>query len=141
MFASFRLRNLVGLVAGAGVVIAGVAGSVPARANDDWAAPFIGGIMAGHVLSRFGEMQRERTQAMQEMAQGGYGGGGGGYGGGMRRGYGYERPMQAPAPAPQPAAAPLTAEQKLQQLGQLAAGGYITPQEYKERRQAILNSL
>jgi hypothetical protein len=45
-----------------------------------------------------------------------------------------------PAPAPAPAA-PMTAEQKIQQLNTLAAGGYITPQEYKTEKQAILNSI
>jgi hypothetical protein len=38
-------------------------------------------------------------------------------------------------------AAPMTAEQKIQQLNALAAGGYITPQEYKTEKQAILNSI
>jgi hypothetical protein len=47
---------------------------------------------------------------------------------------------RAPAPAPAPAA-PMTAEQKIQQLNTLAAGGYITPQEYKTEKQAILNSI
>ena len=41
---------------------------------------------------------------------------------------------------PKPAA-PMTAEQKIQQLNTLAAGGYITPQEYKTEKQAILNSI
>lgn len=31
-------------------------------------------------------------------------------------------------------------ESQLQELDRLAAGGYITPQEYKERRQAGLSS-
>jgi hypothetical protein len=44
--------------------------------------------------------------------------------------------VQAPAPAPQ-----MTPEQKLQQLDKLAAGGYITPAEYKAKRQAILDTM
>jgi hypothetical protein len=35
----------------------------------------------------------------------------------------------------------MTTEQKLQQLDKLAAGGYITPAEYKARRKAILDSM
>jgi len=35
----------------------------------------------------------------------------------------------------------MTPEQKLDQLDKLAAGGYITPAEYKARRQAILDSV
>lgn len=50
------------------------------------------------------------------------------------------QPKQTTAPAPA-AAAPMTAEQKIQQLNTLAAGGYITPQEYKTEKQAILNSI
>ena len=30
-------------------------------------------------------------------------------------------------------------ETQLQELDRLASGGYITPQEYKERRQAVLS--
>jgi len=48
------------------------------------------------------------------------------------------QPKQSTAPA---TAAPMTAEQKIQQLNTLAAGGYITPQEYKTEKQAILNSI
>jgi hypothetical protein len=52
------------------------------------------------------------------------------------------QPKQSKAAAPAPAAAaPMTAEQKIQQLNTLAAGGYITPQEYKTEKQAILNSI
>ena len=32
-------------------------------------------------------------------------------------------------------------EQRIQQLDKLAAGGYITPDEYKAKKQAILNSM
>jgi hypothetical protein len=50
------------------------------------------------------------------------------------------QPKQSRAPAPAQAA-PMTAEQKIQQLNTLAAGGYITPQEYKTEKQAILNKI
>jgi hypothetical protein len=46
----------------------------------------------------------------------------------------------APAPAPAPAAKP-TVEQRLKELDKLAAGGYITPEEYKAKKKAILDSL
>jgi hypothetical protein len=105
--------------------------ATPARAHSDWAAPFMGGLLAGHVATNFAMAQRERTEALQSMAYGG-----GGYGRPMPYGYG-PRPMYA-APAAPSAPSP---EQQLNTLDQLAAGGYITPQEYKERRQAILNSM
>lgn len=117
------------------VVIAGMVDTSPVRADNNGTA-FLGGMMAGHVLSRFGELERRRNEELGAIARGGYGGG---YGGGAGEGYGYRRPAPAPAPAPAPSS--MTPEQKLNQLDKLAAGGYITPEQYKERRQAILNTL
>lgn len=56
----------------------------------------------------------------------------------------YNAGARQAAAAPPPAAASSTAmtpEQKIQQLDKLAAGGYITPAEYKAKKQAILDSL
>ena len=39
-----------------------------------------------------------------------------------------------------PAAKP-TAQQRLDQLDKLAAGGYITPEEYKAKKKAILDGM
>ncbi len=117
-------------------LVVSLAALAPEQANSsDWAPALLGGVMAGHLLTNFGQEQRERTEAMQEMARGG-----GGYGGGyeMRGGGGYGR---QPMPQQQYAAPALSPEKRLQQLDTLAAGGYITPQQYKERRQAILDSM
>jgi hypothetical protein len=46
-------------------------------------------------------------------------------------------PQAAPAPAP----AQSSPTQKIQELDKLAAGGYITPEEYKAKKKAILDSL
>jgi hypothetical protein len=43
-------------------------------------------------------------------------------------------------PAPAPAATP-TDQQRLDQLNKLGAGGYITPEEYKAKKKAILDSM
>ncbi|NOQ46206.1 MAG: hypothetical protein GQ559_05975, partial [Desulfobulbaceae bacterium] len=40
-----------------------------------------------------------------------------------------------------PAAHPQTAKQRLNQLDKLAAGGYITPAEYKAKKKAIIDSM
>ena len=114
---------LVGLLPGLCLGIV----ATPARAHSDWALPFMGGLMAGHVATNFAMAQRERTEALRSMA---YGGEGGGYGRPMP--YGYRPPPASSAPSP---------EQQLNTLDRLAAGGYITPQEYQARRQAILNSM
>jgi hypothetical protein len=50
----------------------------------------------------------------------------------------YVEPVPQYAPAG-PSAASI--EARLRQLDQLAAGGYITPAEYKERRAEILDGL
>ena len=93
-----------------------------ARANKG--AAFLGGMLAGHVVSGAVSRDKQRTQAAEYQA------------------YSQPRTVQqaAPAPAPAPAAKP-TAKQRLDQLDKLAAGGYITPEEYKAKKKAILDSM
>ena len=87
--------------------------SAPAQA--DGAGWFIGGVVTAKVVNN---MER-RTQAEEAQAY---------------------RP--APQPVHQAPAQPArpSKESQLQDLDRLAAGGYITPQEYKDRRKAILDS-
>lgn len=83
-----------------------------AAAHSDGAIWGIGGLLAGSMLTKAVDKKHE------------------------------SQPKQSTAPAaPAVPAAPMTAEQKIQQLNTLAAGGYITPQEYKTEKQAILNSI
>ena len=100
-------------------------GFVPKVHSHDGAA-FLGGMVAGHVVG--GMVRRSRIRTAAEVHQA----------------YGQPRSVQqaapAPAPAPAPAAKP-TAKQRLDQLNKLAAGGYITPQEYKAKKKAILDSM
>jgi hypothetical protein len=88
----------------AGAAMAIIFGSGLAHAHTDWAAPFMGGIMAGRVLSHIQEQKERQAQAMQEMARGGgYAGYGGGYGGGFAGyGGGYGRPAYGPPPQYEP---------------------------------------
>ncbi|MFO6425075.1 SHOCT domain-containing protein [Motilimonas sp. KMU-193] len=79
---------------------------------------FIGGMVAGKVLHNMSE----RTEAQKVQA----------YNSQPRVVY-----SQAPA---QSTAAP-SAQQKLDELDKLAAGGYITKEEYQTRRKAILDTL
>ena len=85
------------------------------EAHSGWGTPFIGGLIAGHVLSNMAYQRREQTQAMQSMAYGG------------RRlwlrtaaAY-YERLHGRP--------------RQLNTLDQLAARGYIRCMQYQEWRQ------
>ena len=87
----------------------------PAQAND--AGAFIGGMVTMKVVNN---MER-RTQAEEAQAY---------------------RPAPQPVPQAAPAApARPSKETQLQDLDRLAAGGYITPQEYRDRRKAILDSM
>ena len=125
-----RVKRSKLLSAAALAVATSISAYMPlATAGGHGGAWAIGGLLAGHLFTDMSNQRRQQTQALQSMAYGGQSGGG--YGGGSGRG----------APRAAPAATSMTPEQKLQQLDALAAGGYITPQEYKERRQAILNSL
>jgi hypothetical protein len=89
-----------------------------ATAHSDGAIWGIGGLLAGSMLGRASANKREGESKHHTSSA--------------------STPAPAPAAAP---AAPMTAEQKIQQLNALAAGGYITPQEYKTEKQAILNQL
>jgi ABC-type sugar transport system substrate-binding protein len=87
----------------------------PARAHGG-AGAFLGGMVTAKVLDN---MQRQ-TQAQEIQA------------------YQASRPQPA---VRQSAPARLSPEQQLQQLDKLAAGGYITQDEYKARRKAILDNM
>jgi hypothetical protein len=102
---------------------------MPGFKTEAWAdkgAAFIGGMLAGHIIG--GAVRRSRIRTAAEVHQA----------------YGQPRSVQqaapAPAPAPAPAAKP-TVQQRLQELDKLAAGGYITPQEYKAKKKAIIDGI
>ncbi len=96
--------------------------AVPAQADE--AGAFIGGI----AVSRIGQNMRARTRAEQEQA--------------------YYAQQQAQAaqqaqavPQAAPAPAQKTTQQRLEELDALAAGGYITPEEYKAKKKQILDDM
>jgi len=86
-------------------------------AKADNAGAFIGGVAA----ARIGSNMRARTQAEQQQA--------------------YYAQQQAAQPVQQAAPAQKTTQQKLDELDKLAAGGYITPDEYKAKKQQILDGM
>jgi hypothetical protein len=105
-----RVFGVLACAASAGLL----AFSAPAQADSN-AGAFIGGVVTVKVLQN---MER-RTQAEE---------------------------AQASRPAPQPVQhapakpAKPSKESQLQELDRLASGGYITPDEYKARRKAIIDS-
>ena len=98
--------------------------ALPAQADE--AGAFIGGIAA----ARIGSNMRARTRAEQEQAY---------YAQQQAQAAQQQsaQPVQQAAPAP----AQQSTEDKLAQLDKLAAGGYITPEEYKAKRQQIIDSM
>jgi hypothetical protein len=103
-------------------------GFVPKVHSHDGAA-FLGGMLAGHIIG--GAVRRSRIQtaaavkeANQPKTQTVYA----------------QQPATTSSAQTAPAAKP-TAKQRLDQLDKLAAGGYITPQEYKAKKKAILDSM
>ena len=119
----FHLNRIVAVMLAMTIGFTLMPGFVPKVHSHDGAA-FLGGMVAGHVLGGFVRRDKKRTRAME------------------REAYDQPRSVQqaAPAPAPAPAAKP-TAQQRLDQLNKLAAGGYITPEEYKAKKKAILDSM
>jgi outer membrane biosynthesis protein TonB len=110
---SARKGNLLSMAACAASASL-LAFSAPAMADNSGA--FIGGMVTMKVMNN---MER-RTQAEEAQAS---------------------RPAPQPVQhAPAQPARP-SKETQLQDLDRLAAGGYITPQEYKDRRKAILDSM
>ena len=88
-------------------------------------AAFLGGMVAGHVVTGAVNRSERRTQAEEQQA------------------YAQSQPVYqqaAPAPSAAPAAQP-SVEQRIQELDKLAAGGYISPEEYKAKKQSILSGL
>jgi hypothetical protein len=93
--------------------------SAPVNAGD--AGAFIGGAVAGQVL---GQTRRNKKAIEAQQTQ---------------QAYSSARAAQ-PVQQAAPASSSQSVEQKLAELDKLAAGGYITPEEYKAKRQAILDS-
>jgi membrane protease subunit (stomatin/prohibitin family) len=111
-------KKIIGGATGALLLATTMSISVPAQADNSGA--FIGGVMA----ARVGHNMRARTQAEQQQAQ-----------------YAQQSAQQQPVQQAAPAPAARSSQQKLDELNKLAAGGYITPDEYKKKKQSIIDSM
>ena len=117
---SIKKRSFGGSVLSA-VVVAAVISVVPVHASDTGA--FVGGMLAGKVMRNM----HSRTEAEQQQAY-----------------YAQQQAQQQQvqqAPQAAPASSSQSTEQKLDELNKLAAGGYITPEEYKAKKQAIIDAM
>ncbi len=86
---------------------------------------FVGGLLGGHILTNMQNRSERRTRAQEQMAA-------------QPRTVVTQQPAAAPASS---RTSSRSVEDKLETLDKLAAGGYITKEEYKKRRQAILDSM
>ena len=93
---------------------AAVGTSLPVYASD--AGAFIGGVFATKLIGNM----RDQTEAQQQQAAAAQ--------------YQAAQPVQS-APAQK------SPQARIAELDKLAAGGYITPAEYKQKKQAILDSM
>ncbi len=101
-------------------VLGAAAGATSTSVLASETGAFIGGVFATKILGNM----RERTAAEQQQAAAAQ--------------YQAQRPVQA---APAAAPAQKSPEQRIAELDKLAAGGYITPEEYKAKKQQILDSM
>lgn len=102
------------------VALGVIAFSVTVPAHADGAGAFLGGI----AVAKIGQSVRKSNEAQQQQADAA-----------SQQAYYAQQQAEAAQQAPQ------TAEEKIAQLDKLAAGGYITPEEYKSRKKAILDSM
>ena len=104
--------------AGGAIALAALlATSLPTQAGD--AGAFVGGMLTSRVLHNM----HARTEAEQQQA------------------YYAQQNSQQQVQQAAPAAPTQSTEQKLKELDKLAAGGYITPAEYKAKKQAIIDAM
>jgi hypothetical protein len=109
------ISNTVGVL----LVTAVLTASVSVQAGSD-AGAFIGGMLTTKVLGNM----RQRTEAEQQQAY-----------------YAQQNTQQRQVQQAAPASPTQTTEQKLKELDKLAAGGYITPAEYKAKKQSIIDAM
>jgi len=92
-----------------------ITSSIPAQA--DGAGAFLGGV----AVARIGSNVRDRRDYEEDQA--------------------YYAQQQAQAAQSQAAASQQSPQERIAQLDRLAAGGYITPEEYRAKKQAILDGM
>ena len=113
----------------AAFIITTIMTGLPTEARAKEGAAFLGGMVAGHIVGGAVRRSRIRTAAAVQAAnqpktQTVY----------------VQQPATTTSAQPAPAAKP-SAEDRLKELDKLAAGGYITPEEYKAKKKAILDSM
>jgi hypothetical protein len=114
-----RLSRIVALALAASIGLAAAPALVPKAYSGDGAA-FLGGMVAGHIIGGAIRRDQIRTAAAVQAAN---------------------SPPRTAAQAAPPAPAAKSPQARIEELDKLAAGGYITPEEYKNRKKEILDSI
>jgi len=122
----FKLGLLPVLMA---FIITTIMPGLPTEARAGSGAAFLGGMVAGHIVGGAVRRSKIRTaaavkEANQPKTQTVY----------------VQQPATTTAAHTATASKPST-EDRLKELDKLAAGGYITPEEYKAKKKAILDSI
>jgi hypothetical protein len=110
-------------------IITTIIPGLPTEARAGKGVAFLGGMVAGHIVGGAVRRSKIRTAAAVQAAnqpktQTVY----------------VQQPATTTSAQPAPAAKP-SAEDRIKELDKLAAGGYITPEEYKAKKKAILASM
>jgi len=125
-----NLKSVLVLILAAFIMMTVVPG-FQARVQAGGGAAFLGGMVAGHLISGAVQRDKVRTAAAVESASQ------------PRTETVYVQQAPAATTSSQPAAqaAKPSVEQRLKELDKLATDGYITPEEYKARKKAIIDSI
>ena len=114
-----RFKNVA-----AGTLLLAVSATTSGPALADGAGAFVGGMLTSRVLTNM----HQRTQAEREQAY-------------YAQQQSQQQQVQQAAPAPAASTSTQTTEQKIDELNKLAAGGYITPEEYKAKKKALVDAI
>lgn len=112
------INRFTGVACSVVLASAALTASLPLQAGNTGA--FVGGMLTSRVMHNMSA----RTQAEQDQAY-----------------YAQQQSQQVQQVQQAPASSTQSTEQKLDELNKLAAGGYITPEEYKAKKQAIIDAM
>jgi hypothetical protein len=124
-----NLKSVLVLLLAVFIIIPVIPG-FQARVHAGGGAAFLGGMVAGHIVGGFVRRDRIKTAAAVESVSQPK----------TQTVYVQQAPAVTTSSQPAQAAKP-SVEQRLKELDKLAAGGYITPEEYKAKKKAIIDSI
>ena len=113
----------------AAFIITTIMPGLPTEARAGEGAAFLGGMVVGHIVGGAVRRSKIRTAAAVQTANQS-----------KTQTVYVQQPVTTTPVHSAPTAKP-SAEDRIKELDKLAAGGYITPEEYKAKKKAILDSI